>query len=190
MRVCEIEGCTRKHEARGYCNPHYQQFSRTGSPIKNTPKPLQDRFWEKVDKSGTCWLWTSNCNPAGYGSFLIAGKNRVAHRVAYELLVGPIPEGMFLDHICHTTKCVRPDHLRPATPKQNGENRRGAQSNSVTGVRGVTPTRNGKKWRATVLHYKKQHYLGVFESIAEAERAITAKRLELFTHNERDRNAA
>lgn len=155
--------------------------------MRKTP---EERFWANVDTSGTCWLWTAGKNNRGYGSIRVAGKPCGAHRFAYELLVGPIPEGLYIDHICHNRACVNPAHLRSVTQKQNLENRTGAQTNSRSGIRGVTPTPNGKKWRASVLHNREQHYLGVFADISDADAAVTAKRLELFTHNDTDRNAA
>jgi hypothetical protein len=70
------------------------------------------RFWEKVEKSEGCWLWTASRHTDGYGRF---GPNHAeakrAHRVAYELEVGPIPPGMLVCHRCDTPLCVRPDHL-------------------------------------------------------------------------------
>lgn len=92
-----------------------------------TPKPLPERFWPKVQKTGSCWLWLGALHPtAGYGRIRLAGRGAPtvpAHRVAYELLVGPIPDGLVLDHLCRNRGCVNPAHLEPVT---NGENvRRG-----------------------------------------------------------------
>jgi len=143
---------------------------------------LQERFWKKVDKTDTCWLWTKGKNPKGYGSFWYVDRDRGAHRVAYEWAHGPIPEGMLLDHKCHVRHCVRPSHMRLATNKQNAENRKGAKAGTKSGVRGVS-WHGGGKWQANVGHHGKLHYLGLFETIAEAEEVVIAKRLELFTHN-------
>lgn len=70
------------------------------------------RFWAKVNKTETCWLWTAGTMRKGYGSFWINGGNRSAHHVAWELLVGPIPEGASIFHDCGNHLCVRPEHLR------------------------------------------------------------------------------
>jgi len=84
------------------------------------PRPLADRFWEKVDKSGDCWLWTAACYPNGYGLFNIRNRSTaLAHRVAYELSVGPIPEGLVIDHLCRNVRCVNPAHLEPVTMREN-----------------------------------------------------------------------
>jgi len=66
-----------------------------------------------------CWIWTACVNRDGYGKISVSGRDRVAHRVAYELLVGPIPDGMQLDHLCRTLACVNPEHLEPVTPGEN-----------------------------------------------------------------------
>lgn len=79
-----------------------------------------ERFWNKVDMAGDCWIWTGAHIPQGYGVFrLTSQKTAVAHRVAYELLVGPIPEGAQLDHLCRRRDCVNPDHLEPVTGSEN-----------------------------------------------------------------------
>jgi hypothetical protein len=81
--------------------------------------PYWDRFWEKVDASGDCWEWTANRHSQGYGKFNLQGKTVMAHRVAWELLVGPIPEGLTIDHLCRNEPCVNPDHLEPVTMQAN-----------------------------------------------------------------------
>lgn len=102
-----------------------------------TPRSL-DRFWSKVDIRGwdECWPWTASTNPDGYGKFSVGRKSdgtTLAHRMAYQLLVGPIPEGLELDHVrdwgCVSTLCCNPLHLEPVTHEEN--NRR---SNSRTAV--------------------------------------------------------
>lgn len=114
---------------------------------------------------------------------------RYAHRVAYELAYGVDPGALDVDHVCHTTFCVRPDHLRLATNKQNQENKTGANRNSRSGVRGVSWCFRSNKWRATVQHNGTQFSCGYFESKADAERAARLKRNELFTHNSLDVSA-
>jgi hypothetical protein len=87
------------------------------------PLSLEDRFWQKVDKTDKCWEWTGALTGYGYGtvSRVIDGKRRqlMAHRMAYEIAVGPIPEGLTIDHLCRNKKCVRPDHLEPVTITDN-----------------------------------------------------------------------
>lgn len=76
---------------------------------------LTDRFWTRVERTDTCWLWTAPCDREGYGRF--AGRN--AHRVAYEALVGPVPHGLELDHLCRVRECCNPSHLEPVTHAEN-----------------------------------------------------------------------
>ena len=69
---------------------------------------------ERVTESG-CWLWIGSLDRSGYAKFNGCG----AHRAVYEQLVGPIPEGMQLDHLCRVRSCVNPAHTEPVTPKEN-----------------------------------------------------------------------
>ncbi len=81
-------------------------------------------LFSRVDASGECWLWTGEINRAGYGTanptrLLGRRGTRLAHRLVWEKLVGPIPEGMTLDHLCRVRNCVNPDHLEPVTAAEN-----------------------------------------------------------------------
>ena len=80
----------------------------------------RDRFYEKVNKTANCWLWTGSCNIYGYGRFNYNGKKAYAHRFAYELEEGPIPAGLVMRHKCVGTRnCVNPAHLETGTHKEN-----------------------------------------------------------------------
>lgn len=95
--------------------------------------PLADRFWSKVDKNGPvhpvlgtpCWLWTSNTHHNGYGQIALSRDGRAkqrwvwAHRVAWELIHGPIPEGQRVLHRCDTPLCVNEAHLFLGTQQEN-----------------------------------------------------------------------
>lgn len=149
-----------------------------------------NEFWANVDKAGDCWVWTGNLTAKGYAHIRYQGRHVMAHRLSYEISVRPIPDGKFIDHMCHNRACVRPEHLRPVTAKQNNENHSGAYSNNRAGVRGVRQRPKTGKWEARVNHNRVQYYLGVFDTVEEANAAVTAKRNELFTHNDMDRIAA
>lgn len=77
------------------------------------------RFWAKVDKTDTCWLWTASKNREGYGKFWDGERYVLAHRFAYEQLVDLIPAGLVIDHLCRVTGCVRPEHLEAVTDAVN-----------------------------------------------------------------------
>lgn len=91
---------------------------------------LSARFWAKVNKDGpapahrpelgSCWLWTAGKDVGGYGIFRVStASQKKAHRVSYVMLVGAIPDGLQLDHLCRVRHCVRPDHLEPVTGAEN-----------------------------------------------------------------------
>jgi hypothetical protein len=146
------------------------------------------RFGAGVKTTRTHWLWVG-AKAAGYGRFHIRGRRAMvpAHRVAYELLVGPVLAGVEIDHTCHVKDCVNPDHLRAVLHKQNQENRAGAQANSRSGIRGVFWHRG--KWLVRVQHNGRPYHGGRFTAIADAEQAAIALRNKLFTHNDADRRA-
>lgn len=89
--------------------------------VLSVPRPtIAERFWTKVSKSEGCWEWTGGRWANGYGQFwLRRGKNLAAHRFAYTTLVGPIPDGMTLDHLCRNRACVNPDHLEVISLREN-----------------------------------------------------------------------
>jgi hypothetical protein len=94
---------------------------RTTSPRFFDPK-LPARFWDKVipEPNSGCWLWLGYLGHNGYGRFhWTGGSDRNAHRLAYQILVGPLDDGIVVDHLCRTRCCVNPAHLDPVTPREN-----------------------------------------------------------------------
>lgn len=115
--------CGRPFYAAGMCQRHYDKhMRRNADPSIVLRKPFTiAKFWAHVDKDGEggCWLWTGQLN-YGYG-YMPAWplSPQRAHRFSYELLVGPIPEGLTLDHLCRVRHCVNPTHLEPCTSGEN-----------------------------------------------------------------------
>lgn len=145
-----------------------------------------DRFWSKVERTDSCWLWTASVGGHGYGQIKIAGRIRTAHRVAYKLAKGAIPDGYLIDHTCMNKRCVNPEHLRLATAKQNAEHR-SARGTGRSGVRGVVWDKARGAWCARVTHNYRTINVGRFASVDDAAAAAAAARLVLFTHNNADR---
>ena len=89
-----------------------------------TTIPLRTRFESKyvIDPTTGCWLWTAKIEWTGYGRISLGGRRgrlEMAHRVAYELHVGPIPDGLEIDHLCRVRHCVNPAHLEAVTSQVN-----------------------------------------------------------------------
>jgi hypothetical protein len=82
-------------------------------------KSPEERFWINVKKTESCWLWTAFVAKNGYGQFSYDGKSIKAHRFAYELTVGKIPDGLQIDHRCRVRNCVNPNHLEAVTQREN-----------------------------------------------------------------------
>lgn len=134
---CTVGGCTRQSRTRGWCPAHYSRWLAHGDPLASAPPrwpPVKDRFWSKVDRNGPlpaavphlgpCWLWTAGVDGGGYGQFAPNARSTVrSHRYAYELLVGPIPKDLVLDHLCGIRRCVNPGHLEPVTNAVNAGRR-------------------------------------------------------------------
>jgi len=78
-----------------------------------------EKFWSRVDLSRDCWEWSASRNAQGYGQFAMNGKTRSAYRVSYEWLVGGIPDGLEIDHLCRNPSCVNPSHLEAVTHTEN-----------------------------------------------------------------------
>jgi hypothetical protein len=130
MRTCSVPGCGKTHHAHGYCNGHAKNWQRHGVAV--LPKPtLIERVMAKVEKEteppayrpdlDPCWIWTRYRMRHGYGQVNRGNGlgTALVHVVTYEHEVGPVPNGLELDHLCRVTACCNPAHLEPVTHAEN-----------------------------------------------------------------------
>lgn len=92
---------------------------------------VAQRFWSKVDRTGECWTWIPQGGAGGYAYFYFRGRQVLAHRFIYEQEIGPIPDGLVLDHTCKRRNCVRPSHLEPVTYAENNERAGSAEAGAA-----------------------------------------------------------
>lgn len=131
---CTIAGCDRpgtQGGGLGWCNTHYRRYQRHGSPFVTSRIVGDDvaRFEtyvrqgeapEHAPELGPCWLWMGALTPDGYPSMATGDSPTAsAHRWSYRHHVGPIPDGLELDHLCVVARCVNPWHLDPVTHEEN-----------------------------------------------------------------------
>lgn len=146
---------------------------------------LPSRMMAKIQVAAEpCWIWIGQHNEKGYAVGHLDGRMQRVHRVVYERVNCSIPGGYLVDHICFNKGCVNPAHLRLVNTKENGEHRRGAQSNSSSAVRGVYWHKATGKWAARVCHNGRGIHVGLYASVADAEVAVKAARARLFTHDD------
>ena len=100
------------------------------------------RFWVQARVDGSCWTWTGPLRSNGYGEAreIVGARTRYAHRAAYQLVKGPIPTDMELDHTCRNRACINPAHLEPVTTRENllrsGLTRAGRNARKTACIRG------------------------------------------------------
>lgn len=120
--ACEVAGCSRPPHGLNLCTVHLPRMKRYGDPTTDVgdrlrfPANLVTRLRFMDDG---CVEYTGCISATGYGWLAKDGGRMLAHRAAYELLVGPIPAGLTLDHLCRNTKCCNPAHLEPVTNAEN-----------------------------------------------------------------------
>lgn len=182
MKQCSLDGCEKRHYARGWCDMHYRRWRAHGDPLVmltyyGDPEAAFLARTEPIVGEPAHIIWTGMLNRDGYGSLSVNGRMVLAHRYAWEREHGPIPDAMEVDHMCFERACVNPQHLRLATRAQNVQNRSGAQKGRGL-PRGVY--RNGRRYVARIGHNGANLYLGTFGTVEEASAVASAKRKELF----------
>lgn len=140
---CSVVGCSRARRARSWCWTHYKQEQRAGHVVR---PGLAERLWRYIvrDPSG-CWLWAgpTRSRDREYGGVQLDGRTQAVHRVMYELLIEPIPDGLHIDHLCRTKLCVNPSHLEPVT---NAENMRRRFAQRTVCKHGHPITEENRRW--------------------------------------------
>lgn len=123
--TCSIPECENQVKARGYCNAHWLRWSRHGDPLlggklRKPGRSYSERFFamtREVDSG--CIEWVGSISPQGYGQFQSGDGSSLAHRIAYELAFGKIPETLVIDHLCRNRACVNVEHLELVTQRVN-----------------------------------------------------------------------
>ena len=176
---CDVEGCDRnaRYGGRGPCQLHHRRVEKWGVTEYDTCHDLE-RFNASVQKSESgCWEWTASKTPHGYGYFQWDGSLGYAHRWSYFHWVGDLEPGLQVDHQCHNSSCVNPNHLVQTTRSGNQLNLRGPQKNNTPGFLGVV--RNKKRFGAHVSRASGNVWLGTFDTPQEAGQVAKEKREEL-----------
>ena len=132
--TCSVEGCGKMSYVRGWCTKHYARWRRYGDPLALFKRPgFPDNLIARMEPLANGCIWfTGALNAHGYGMVWRDGEMVLAHRAAYEHFVGPIPEGMTIDHECHNAdetcpggitcqhrRCVNVEHMVPKTATEN-----------------------------------------------------------------------
>lgn len=157
-------------------------------PSINYRGTVEERFWRRVDVRdfNGCWIWTGAITKEGYGAAVAANRKTVpAHRLAWELLVGPIPDGYSIDHDnirfgCGNPACVCPDHLEAVPQQLNKQRGRYLKVDNKSGHRGVSWCKKNEKWYVSAKLNGKSYNGGLYVSIDDAVAARDALHIRLF----------
>lgn len=119
--TCSIDGCEKPMKSLGWCGMHYMRWRRANPDLAERSYTFDERLERGIQRQpdGKCWIWAGGLTTEGYGQIKLDRRVLLVHRVMYERLVGPIPEGLHIDHLCRVRNCVNPDHMEPVTCREN-----------------------------------------------------------------------
>ena len=116
-KPCSVEECSKPARARNLCNAHYKKQNLYGDPLAGGPS-LAERFWAKVSKTETCWLWVG-AKSGDYGHVRVNYTLVYVHRLVLQLTGTELIDGLVVDHLCGVKNCVNPSHLEQVTQAEN-----------------------------------------------------------------------
>lgn len=135
--TCSIDGCEMEVRGRGWCGTHYSRWQATGDPLYTKRfggvADIERVLAEVEEIPNGCHQWQGRKMPNGYGYINKNRKRVFVHRIAYEALVAPIPEGWHVHHRCHNTLCVNPEHLETLSPTEHIKQHRAAETHCKRG---------------------------------------------------------
>lgn len=164
IRCGTVRHLLHPHLAGDMCRPCAARMGSLAAQANHLAVSFEDKIERQAARQGDCLVWTGHRYPNGYACIPWRGKQVLGHRLSYEQQVGPIPEGLVLDHLCRNKACINPAHLEPVT---SGENTRRAMRTHCVNGHEFTPENtykpaDGKRYcrecrRRRVREYQRKH---------------------------------